>query len=116
MKKLIKLSLLLGLIGAISQALPGIAPPAQAQQNLLRVGTVKRMVQGDLMCYVTLLDSNKRERNVGATFEICGQKKQFLRKKVSLTYQRINVNDCQSNEPCGKTRREWLVSRMRIVR
>jgi hypothetical protein len=79
-------------------------------------GTILKMTNGDLMCYVDLKDSKGKEHQVGATFEICEQSKKFLNKKVTLTYKKIRVNDCQSAEPCGKTRREMLVVKMKRIR
>lgn len=84
--------------------------------TLPQVGTVKSLVDGDIMCYATLIDENNTERRVGASFEICAKKTQFLNKKVRLTYARVNVNDCQSIEPCGKTRQEMLVTKMEVIR
>lgn len=84
--------------------------------NFPQVATVKNLVQGDIMCYATLVDERNTQRQVGASFEICNQRTRFLNKKVRLTYTMSNVNDCQSNEPCGKTRREMLITRMEIVR
>ncbi|MFB8792296.1 MAG: hypothetical protein U7123_26470 [Potamolinea sp.] len=79
------------------------------------VGTVKSMVNGDLMCYVKLLDENRTEHNLGASFEICTKQKTFLNNKVRLTYQQVAVNDCQSAEPCGKTRQEFLITKMELI-
>jgi hypothetical protein len=74
-------------------------------------GIVKDVVSGDLMCYVTL-DANGKIAHVGARFELC-QHRELIGKKVRLTYQMTNVSDCQSSEPCGKTRRQMLISSMR---
>ena len=72
------------------------------------------MVNGDLMCYVTLVDENNIEHEVGATFEICENPDRFLNQKVRLSYERVPVNDCESAEPCGKTRIESLITKMEI--
>lgn len=72
------------------------------------------MVMGDLKCYVTLLDMNNVSHELGATFEVCNNQS-VLNRSVDLSYQTVSVNDCQSNEPCGKTRQEWLISRMEIA-
>lgn len=85
-------------------------------QTFPQVATVKSLVSGDIMCYATLIDENKKERQVGASFEICAQKNQFLNQKVRLTYRQVNVNDCQSNEPCGKTRRETIIAKMEVIK
>jgi hypothetical protein len=92
----------------------------QAQKNPVSkpaIATVKSMVNGDLMCYVNLVDNKgKQYNNVGASFEICGNEKTFLNKKVRLSYKRVTVNDCQSAEPCGKSRLETLITKMHIIR
>ncbi|MEQ9238593.1 hypothetical protein [Coleofasciculus sp. E2-BRE-01] len=80
------------------------------------VGRVKSMVNGDLMCYVSLVDENNSEHEIGATFDICANSNLFLNQKVRLVYDRIPVNDCQSIEPCGKTRIESLITKMETVR
>ncbi|MEY3400756.1 MAG: hypothetical protein RLZZ86_359 [Cyanobacteriota bacterium] len=77
-------------------------------------GTVKKIVSGDLMCYVTLVDNKGIQHNVGASFEICDEKK-FLNKKVRVTYTVESVNDCQSAEPCGKTRKQSIITKMEVV-
>lgn len=87
-----------------------------SNESLLKVGTVRSLVDGDLMCYATLIDEKNVERRVGASFEICAKKAQFLNKKVRLTYTLANINDCQSIEPCGKTRQEVLITKMEIIR
>ncbi|BAY28189.1 hypothetical protein NIES2107_00130 [Nostoc carneum NIES-2107] len=79
-----------------------------------QIGTVKEMVNGDLKCYVTLVDEKGTEHNLGATFEVCEKPEIFLNKKVSLSYKIESVSDCQSAEPCGKTKKESLISQMEI--
>jgi hypothetical protein len=79
------------------------------------VGTVKSMTNGDIMCYVKLVDEKKVEHNLGASFDICTKEKTFLNKKVNLVYKQVAVNDCQSAEPCGKTRKEMLITQMDII-
>jgi len=91
----------------------------QADQPVQRptVATVKSMVNGDISCYVTLVDQKgKKYQEVPADFEICALEKTFLNKKVRLTYGKARVNDCQSAEPCGKTRIETLITKMKIIR
>ncbi|BAZ02476.1 hypothetical protein NIES37_64890 [Tolypothrix tenuis PCC 7101] len=79
-----------------------------------QIGTIKEMVNGDLKCYVTLVDEKGTEHNLGATFEVCEKPETFLNKKVSLTYKIESVSDCQSAEPCGKSKKESLISQMEI--
>ncbi|MGB6297197.1 MAG: hypothetical protein WBF90_13595 [Rivularia sp. (in: cyanobacteria)] len=80
-----------------------------------KVGTIKRIEQGDLACYVTLIDQKGKEHDISADFEICPQKEQFLNKKVKLSYKILNFNDCQSNEPCGKTKKESAIVKMEVI-
>lgn len=88
---------------------------APSSSSLLQVGTVQSLVTGDLLCYATLLDENNAEHQLGASFELCADASQYLNRKVSLSYTEANVNDCQSIEPCGKTRRETIVNEMQIL-
>ncbi|MEH1866841.1 MAG: hypothetical protein V7K69_17790 [Nostoc sp.] len=77
-------------------------------------GTIKDMQNGDLKCYVTVVDKNgKLYEGVGATFEVCEPDK-YVNKKVNMFYELEDVNDCQSSEPCGKTIKEWLITKIEI--
>ncbi|MBK1987756.1 hypothetical protein A0J48_009435 [Sphaerospermopsis aphanizomenoides BCCUSP55] len=80
-----------------------------------QIGTVKELVNGDLLCYVTLVDEKGKESQVGASFEICAEESKFLNKKVRAVYTIESVNDCQSAEPCGKTRQESIITKMEVV-
>jgi hypothetical protein len=82
---------------------------------LPQVATVAKMVNGDLMCYVTLVAENGTKKEVGATFEICEQKNAFLNKKVNLVYGQVSINDCRSIEPCGKTRQQTVIVQMKLA-
>ncbi len=82
-----------------------------------KVATVKSLVTGDLMCYATVVDRNNVVRNeLGADFEICANKDKYLNKEVSLSYGNVTVNDCQSIEPCGKTRIANLITSMNVIK
>lgn len=91
------------------------APTKQTQRQQIKVGTVKSMVNGDLMCYVTLADENNVAHQVGASFDICEKQDTFLNKKVRVSYELVSINDCQSAEPCGKTRKESIITKMEII-
>ncbi|WP_109008448.1 hypothetical protein [Nostoc commune] len=78
------------------------------------LGTIKDMQNGDLKCYVTVVDEKgKLYESVGASFDICEPEK-YVNKKVQMYYGLENVNDCQSSEPCGKTIKEWLITKLEI--
>ncbi len=83
--------------------------------NQPKLATIKNMVNGDLKCYVTLVDDKGNKSEIGATFEVCEEKDKFLNKKVNLSYKDVKVNDCESAEPCGKTKTESLITTMSIV-
>ena len=87
----------------------------KTDSNQPKVGTVKELVNGDLMCYVTLVDNKGIKHNVGATFEMCADGKKVLNKKVNAVYEIKSVSDCQSAEPCGKTRKESIITKMEVV-
>lgn len=77
-------------------------------------GTIKEMQNGDLKCYVSVVDRNgKLYESVGAIFDVCEPDK-YVNKNVNLFYGLENVNDCQSAEPCGKTIKEWLITKIEI--
>ncbi len=88
-------------LGAISLSTVSIS--AIAQDTSLKAGIIQELVTGDLMCYGTLIDKNGKEHYLGASFEICADQDYYLNKKVQLTYKEVNINDCKSSEPCGKT-------------
>jgi hypothetical protein len=93
-----------------------IGKKAAIDNNLPKIGTVKQITNGDLLCYVSLIDDKGKQHELGADFGICGQEKAYLNKKVRLSYELANVNDCQSAEPCGKTRQEQIITKMELVR
>ncbi|MBW4645556.1 MAG: hypothetical protein KME23_21650 [Goleter apudmare HA4340-LM2] len=80
-----------------------------------KTGTIKEMVNGDLKCYVTLVDENGKQHNLGASFDVCAQPKTLVNKKVSLSYSIESVSDCQSAEPCGKSKKELLITKIEIL-
>lgn len=91
---------------------------AVAQQSARKpiIATVKSMVNGDIMCYVTLVgDNGTVYKSVGADFDICAKEKTYLNRRVRLSYQKVRVNDCQSAEPCGRSRQETLITKMQVI-
>ena len=80
------------------------------------VGTVKEISNGDISCYVGLVDEKgKKYESLPADFKMCAQEKKFLNKKVKLTYDKRRVNDCESIEPCNKSRIETMIVKMQII-
>ncbi|MEA5579582.1 hypothetical protein [Anabaena sp. UHCC 0451] len=80
-----------------------------------QIGTVKELVNGDLLCYVNLVDEQGQENRVGASFEICAEERKFLNKKVRAVFTIESVNDCESAEPCGKSRQESIITKMEVL-
>jgi len=83
--------------------------------NQPTIATVKELVTGDIICYATIVDDQGKEHNVGASFEICDQADKYLNQKVRASYEIASLNDCESAEPCGKTRQESIISQMEIL-
>lgn len=83
--------------------------PDNASEDYPEVATVQEIVQGDVMCYVTLTNAEGQEYGVGATFEICEQQDNLLGQEVRLSYEIFPVQDCPSIEPCGRVRVERLI-------
>jgi hypothetical protein len=92
---------------------PAIADRSVRLNSFPLRGKVLQLTNGDLMCYVEI-DTRGKKYHLGADFEICNQTK-FLNKQVQITYKYRKVNDCQSNEPCGKTRIKNLIVKMKLV-
>jgi hypothetical protein len=84
-------------------------------KNQPKIATVKELVTGDIICYATIVDEQGKQHNIGASFEICAESPKYLNQKVRLSYEIASLNDCESNEPCGKTRQETIISQMQIV-
>ncbi|KAF3889848.1 MULTISPECIES: hypothetical protein [Nostocales] len=91
----------------------------QAQQTtkLPQIATVTGITNGDISCYVDLIDSKRKKyQGLYASYDICAKEKTYLNKKVRLFYGPGKVNDCQSAEPCGKSRTVTSIKRMQLVR
>jgi hypothetical protein len=89
---------------------------AGPQSQRPTIATVKSMSNGDLACYVDLVDQKGKKSTEYADFEICAQEKKLLNKKVRITYAKGSINDCQSSEPCGKSKIVTLITKMKIIR
>jgi hypothetical protein len=92
-----------------------VLPATATTPQYPRVGTIVKLENGDLMCYATVVVRGK-SYSLGASFSICERESQLLNKRVRLTYRRSRVNDCQSAEPCGRTRIVNLIVNAQILR
>ena len=95
-------------------AVPSTANQPIAPTSFPTTGKLLNLTNGDLMCYVELIDGRGVKHQLGADFDICNQPK-LLNKRVNLTYKRGKVADCQTSPDCGKTRIENLVVKMKLV-
>ncbi|MUG93302.1 hypothetical protein F7734_13035 [Scytonema sp. UIC 10036] len=90
---------------------------AQKTAKFPQIATVTGITNGDISCYVDLIDSKRKKyQGLYASYDICEKEKTFLNKKVRLFYGLEKVNDCQSAEPCGKSKTVTSIKRMQIVR
>lgn len=73
------------------------------------IATIISLQAGDLMCYAEVMDASEQVFDLGATFEICDRSSQLINQTVRLNYRQENVADCESAEPCGRSRAEILI-------
>jgi hypothetical protein len=70
-----------------------------------RIATVLSMAHKNAACYVTLVDEKGvKYESVPAVSSICEKQETFLKKKVSLAYNQVPINDCPAATDCSKTR------------
>ena len=106
---------IMGSVSLTALALATFSVGAIAENSPLEEGILQELVAGDIMCYATLIDDDDQEYSIGAKFEICDDQDLYLDQRVKLTYEEVDVNDCESSEPCGKTRKEQIISEMEII-
>ena len=81
-----------------------------ADLGLPVIGTITELQVGDISCYATVFDALGNETSVGATFEMCERGDDVLDVDARLLYSVASVADCESSEPCGRSRDEFLIS------
>ena len=101
-------------VGALSLVAVTLAVLPVNAGKLPSHGTVLKMTNGDISCYIDLRDVAGKKHTLGADFSLCENPDKYLNHRVKLTYERTKVSDCQSAEPCGKTRWETLVVRLKL--
>lgn len=103
------------LTASLLYSLPSQASKTAQKKVYPTSGKLLQLTNGDLMCYVEIRDARGKKHSLGAVFEICEQS-QLLNKQVQLNYKPMNFNDCQSIEPCGKTKVENAIVKMKLLR
>lgn len=78
--------------------------------GLPQTGTLLEVQQGDLSCYFILKGEQKP---LYASFDLCTQ--ELVGRRVRLHYAPASINDCESIEPCGKTRKVQMVMRIEAL-
>lgn len=102
-------------LGAIAIII-SLLPVRSQQKSLPDVATVTDLVNGDLACYVDLVDmEGKKYQGIYATFEIC-EKVSLLNKQVKLSYQEESFSDCEGIEPCGKSQTQLAIVEMNLLK
>ena len=108
------LSLLVLAIFSLSMACAKNQKSTKKADTLPREGYLITIEQGDLACYLTLKAPDNRVHNLLGNFEICQDK--YSSKRVRLKYTKASINDCESAEPCGKTRQVDLVNHIEVLK
>ncbi|NCG24159.1 MAG: hypothetical protein GWP47_08535 [Actinobacteria bacterium] len=78
--------------------------------SLDEIGFITELGTGDIACYLTATDRLGDTFGASATVEICERADELVATTSWLVYTIEIVDDCESSEPCGETREEWLVS------
>jgi hypothetical protein len=108
------------LIGTIAiatclHALPSYARKIVKPNPFPTSGKLIDLTNGDLMCYVDLIDTTGKKYTLGADFEICNRTR-YLNQRVRLTYRKTKVSKCQGNDACGKSIVKNLIVKMELIR
>lgn len=74
------------------------------------IGTIIDLQVGDISCYATVVDNRAATSTVGATFELCDRADQLIGTNARLIYSIESVADCESSDPCGQSRDDFLIS------
>ena len=76
---------------------------------------IKSVVQGDLACYVELLNVATQEaEHYDSAFEWC-ERPSLVGQNIIATFHTITVTDCESIEPCGKSRETMSLKTVQVI-
>lgn len=80
-------------------------------------GTLVRMENGDIACYLHLKDEKGAAFTELGDFELCQREKELLGRRVALTYRMGNVQseECQGDPGCRKSKRVALVVTAKVI-
>lgn len=95
------------------------ASPSSVQAQKVQRPTTARvtgLTNGDVACYVDLVDAKGKSYNIVGNFDLCSKQKTYLKKRVRLTYGKTRISNCQSAEPCGQTRVVTAIKKMQVIR
>jgi hypothetical protein len=82
-----------------------------AGKTKVTVATVRKITDGDVACYLELVDDSGRRHEEMGEFTLCGKRKSFLNRRVKLSYglERVIHEDCLGDPACRKTRTEVMI-------
>jgi len=88
-----------------------------ASQGKQTTGKLVNLENGDVACYLTLVDARGKQFIEMGEFSLCFQKPSPIGRRVQLTYEFANVlaDECQGNPDCGKSQRVALVTSIRML-
>jgi hypothetical protein len=102
-------------IATCLHALPSYARKILKTNPFPTSGKLIELTNGDLMCYVDIIDFRGKKYTLGADFEICNRTR-YLNQRVRLTYRKTKVSKCQGNDACGKSIVKNLIVKMDLIR
>jgi hypothetical protein len=80
-------------------------------------GTIVRMENGDIACYLHLKDERGADFTELGDFDLCLQEKRLVGRRVALTYQAGSVQseECQGDPDCRKSKKIPLVVGAKVI-
>ncbi len=81
-------------------------PIIKLEKNIKNIYQVIEVSQGDLACYVDLLDlSTQKQTTFPASFDWCETGRLQQGQTYIIDFEEIEITDCVSIEPCDATRK-----------
>lgn len=102
---------------APSSPAPAAATVQVAGQAKRTAGTLVKMDNGDIACYLHLRDERGAAFTERGDFELCQREKQLVGRRLALTWRVENVQseECQGDPDCRKTRRVPIVVAVKVL-
>ncbi len=96
----------------------GVPTITMAGQTKVTVATVRKITDGDVACYLELVDDSGRRYEEMGEYTFCGKRDAYLGRRVRLSYgvQRVIHEDCMGNPECRKTRQAVMITSATVLR